>query len=315
MATQKPKDKKPTKKTKDKTVDLPPKGPRNADPITDAAGAHPIETGVGAVIGGAAAGLAVGAVGGPVGAVSGAIAGGAVAGGRAGKGVGELIDPTTKDNWLRDHYTATKHKKGETNETYRPAYRYGVLAVETHKGRPFDEAEADMRTEWEKKHGSSGLDWKHARGAVRDAYDRTIRLREEQLHADKTRVETGDVKVRKEVRTEHKTINVPVEREEVVIERRPAAATADRSGNIKAEEIRIPVSEEKVHVRKETVAKEEVRVGKRKVHDTETVGGDVQSEHLVVEKEGGCRGPRVARPEQSEREGVPASRSLTRPAR
>ena len=161
-----------------------------------------------------------------------------------------------------------------------------MLAVDTHKGRSFDEVETDIRTDWEKKHAAAGLDWKHARGAVRDAYDRTIRLREEQLHADKTRVETGDVKVRKEVHTEHKTITVPVEREEVVIERRPATATADTSGSIKAEEIRIPVSEEKVHVRKETVAKEEVHVGKRKVRGTETVGGDVQSEHLVVEKEG-----------------------------
>jgi uncharacterized protein (TIGR02271 family) len=274
-----------TKSKKEKSVDLPPKGARNADPITDAPGSHPIETGVGAVIGGAATGLAIGAVGGPVGAVIGGIIGGAAAGGLAGKGIGELIDPTTEDNWLNEYYTSTKHKKGETVEVYRPAYRYGVAAVETHKGRAFDEAEADIRTGWEKEHGSSGLDWTHARGAVRDAYDRTIRLREERLHADKTREQTGDVKVRKEVHTEHKKITVPVEREEVVIERRPAAGSAD-AGSIKAEEIRIPVSEEKVHVRKETVAKEEVHVGKRKVHDTETVGGDVRSEHLVVEKEG-----------------------------
>jgi uncharacterized protein (TIGR02271 family) len=275
-----------TKSKKEKSVDLPPKGPRNADPITDAPGSHPIETGVGAVIGGAASGLAVGAVGGPMGAVVGAIAGGAVAGGLAGKGIGELIDPTTEDNWLREYYSSSKHKKGETVEVYRPAYQFGVAAVDTHQGRSFDEAEADIRSGWEKEHGTSGLDWDRARGAVRDAYDRTIRLREEQLHADKTREETGDVKVRKEVHTEHKTITVPVEREEVVIEHRPAAATADTSGSIKAEEIRIPVSEEKVHARKETVAKEEVHVGKRKVHDTETVGGDVRSEHLVVEKEG-----------------------------
>jgi uncharacterized protein (TIGR02271 family) len=286
MATKKTTKTTRTTKSKEKSVDLPPKGPRNADPITDAAGSHPIETGVGAVIGGAATGLAVGAVGGPVGAVIGAIAGGAVVGGLAGKGIGELIDPTTEDNWLREYYSSSKHKKGETVDVYRPAYRYGVAAVETHEGRSFDEVEPHIRTGWEKEHGTSGLDWDRARGAVRDAYDRTIRLREEQLHADKTREKTGDVKVRKEVHTEHKTVAVPVEREEVVIERRPAGATADTSGSIKAEEIRIPVSEEKVHVRKETVAKEEVHVGRRKVHDTETVSGDVRSEHLVVEKEG-----------------------------
>ena len=50
MATRK----KATKTDSEKKVDLPPKGPRNADPLTDAPGAHPIETGVGATLGGAA---------------------------------------------------------------------------------------------------------------------------------------------------------------------------------------------------------------------------------------------------------------------
>src|SRR5829696_9726496 len=78
-----------------KTVDLPPKGDRNPDPITDAAGAHPVEVGVGTALGGAAAGLAAGAAAGPIGAVIGAVVGG-VAGGYGGKAVGEAIDPTTK---------------------------------------------------------------------------------------------------------------------------------------------------------------------------------------------------------------------------
>ncbi|MBX9580400.1 MAG: hypothetical protein K2X87_08840, partial [Gemmataceae bacterium] len=87
-----------TTKDPEKTVDVPPYGSRNPDPLTDQPGSHPIETGVGAVIGGAASGLAVGTLtGGPVGAVIGAIVGGAAAGGLAGKGVGELIDPTTED--------------------------------------------------------------------------------------------------------------------------------------------------------------------------------------------------------------------------
>src|SRR5687768_14342558 len=119
-------------KDPEKTVDLPPKGSRNPDPITDAAGAHPIETGVGAAIGGAAGGMAVGALtGGPVGAVIGAIAGGAVVGGYAGKGVGELIDPTTEDNWLREYWDNRDEETkaigvAKSHEDYRPAYRYGL---------------------------------------------------------------------------------------------------------------------------------------------------------------------------------------------
>lgn len=289
-------------KTKDpeKTVDVPPHGSRNPDPITDTAGSHPVETGIGAVIGGAASGLAVGSVGGPVGAVIGAIAGGAAAGGLAGKGVGELIDPTTEDNWLREYFDSTRggdrdkvddavvratHDTDDHMERYRPAYRYGMgYGGQTGSGiRPFAEAETDLRSEWEKSHAqSTGLKWDEARGAVKNAYDRTLQLHEERLRTEKHQRSAGDVEVRKEVITEHKTVQVPVEREEVVITRKPVAGKA-AAGDIRAEEIRIPVKEETVEVKKETVLKEEVSVGKRKVTDTQTVEADLKREEVKVE--------------------------------
>jgi uncharacterized protein (TIGR02271 family) len=128
-----------------------------------------------------------------------------------------------------------------------------------------------------------------AEGAIRTEDGRTIQLKEEQLKAHKDTVRTGDVRVRKEVHTEHKKIDVPVEREEVVIERRPAGNRRASAADIKAEEIRIPVKEERVRDSKETVATEEVSVGKRKVRDTETVSGDVRKEKLVVDSEGEAR--------------------------
>ena len=105
------------------------------------------------------------------------------------------------------------------------------------------------------------------------------------MKANKESVKTGSVDVRKEVHTEQKTISVPVTREEIVIERH-AVNQSGRAGDIKSEEIRIPVSEERVTVGKETILKEEVTVGKRKVTDTKTVSGEVRSEELVVETEG-----------------------------
>src|SRR5262249_44404492 len=112
----------------EKKVDMPPKGRRNPDPITDAPGAHPIETGVGAAVVGAATGAVAGAFTGPIGAAVGAAAG-AVAGGYAGKGVGEMIDPTTDDTWLRDNFDSRPYvQKGDTFEKYVPAYRYGAVA-------------------------------------------------------------------------------------------------------------------------------------------------------------------------------------------
>jgi len=113
----------------------------------------------------------------------------------------------------------------------------------------------------------------------------SVQLKEERLHAHKEPVTTGEVHVRKEVVTEQKHIDVPVEREEVVIERRPAAGRAP-AGDIRAEEIRIPVREEKVHVGKESVVTEEVDVSKRKVRDTEHVAGTVRKEQLKVERQG-----------------------------
>jgi len=66
----------------------------NLDPITGAAGAHPVGVGLGAAVGGIAAGAAAGTVAaGPLGTVIGAAVG-AIAGGLGGKAVAEHFDPT-----------------------------------------------------------------------------------------------------------------------------------------------------------------------------------------------------------------------------
>jgi len=118
----------------------------------------------------------------------------------------------------------------------------------------------------------------------------TMRLREERLQAEKHPVETGEVRLHKEVHTEHKTIDVPVQREEVVIERTPVHGQVTAGGisasDVGKEEIRIPVREEQVDVTKHTVVTEEVNVGKRVVQDTERVAGDVRKEEVRVEREG-----------------------------
>jgi uncharacterized protein (TIGR02271 family) len=114
-----------------------------------------------------------------------------------------------------------------------------------------------------------------------------VRLHEEQLHAKKQEHEAGEVRLKKEVVTEHKTIEVPVTREEVVIERRPATGGRATSGDLHpGEQIRVPVREEEVRVEKTVVPKEEVSVSKRKTQHTERVEGDVRREELRVEKQG-----------------------------
>jgi uncharacterized protein (TIGR02271 family) len=131
-----------------------------------------------------------------------------------------------------------------------------------------------------------------ARGTAARAVARegeTIEVREEELAAKKRPVKTGEVRVRKDVVTEHKTLKVPVTREEVVIERRPIAGRRASAGPIREEEIRVPVRGEKVNVEKRTVAREEVKVGKRAVADTERVSGTVRKEKVRVEQAGEAR--------------------------
>jgi len=120
-----------------------------------------------------------------------------------------------------------------------------------------------------------------------DANASTVQLREEELVARKDRVETGKVEVGTTVVSEQRTIDVPVTREEVTIERTavdrlPADHPIDQTG----QRISVPVREEKVDVEKRPVVYEEVEVGKREVQGTEHVSDTVRREQAHVNREG-----------------------------
>jgi uncharacterized protein (TIGR02271 family) len=118
--------------------------------------------------------------------------------------------------------------------------------------------------------------------------DYRIQLRGEVLRTFRERVQRGEVRLRKEVVTENKTVQVPVSREELVIERTAASGHSPaNAGEIGTDqEIRVPLSEERARVEKQPVVNEEVRVGKRAVQNTENVSEDVRHEELRVDKEG-----------------------------
>lgn len=118
----------------------------------------------------------------------------------------------------------------------------------------------------------------------------TIQVKEEELRVRKQPVQTGEVRVKKEVHTEQKTIEVPVKKEEIVIERRPVSGRQPaNTGFDNPQDIRVPVKEEQVHVEKTPVVKEEVKIGKREVQSTERVAGTVRKEEVKVEQEGNAR--------------------------
>jgi len=116
--------------------------------------------------------------------------------------------------------------------------------------------------------------------------EQRIQLRGELLRAHKERVQRGEVRLRKEVVTENQSLNVPLEREELVIERVPGSQNAV-SGEIgDNQEVRVPLSEERVRVDKKPVVNEEVRVGKRQLQRTEQVSDAVRHEELRVDRDG-----------------------------
>jgi uncharacterized protein (TIGR02271 family) len=114
-----------------------------------------------------------------------------------------------------------------------------------------------------------------------------VQLFGEVLRVHKERISRGEVRVRKDVVTENQTIEVPVTREELVLERVSVAAnTPASSADIgRAQEIRVPLTEEKVRLEKQPVVREEVLVGKREVADVARVGDDVRHEELRVDSD------------------------------
>ncbi len=111
-----------------------------------------------------------------------------------------------------------------------------------------------------------------------------VPLAEEQLEATKVERQTGEVRVHKDVVTEHKQVSVPVTREEVHVERVPAQSTqAPGEAAFKDETISVPVREEEVEIRKRPVVKEEVRVGRTRRQEEHRADAEVRHEEARIE--------------------------------
>ena len=117
------------------------------------------------------------------------------------------------------------------------------------------------------------MTWGHARDAVKDAYDRTIQLREERAQG---REDSGPDRrgPRPEAGRHRAQDHRRAGRARGGRHRASADLRACGQGDLAEEDIVIPVKEERVSVTKKPVVTEEVTVGKRKVRGTEHVDGD-----------------------------------------
>jgi uncharacterized protein (TIGR02271 family) len=120
---------------------------------------------------------------------------------------------------------------------------------------------------------------------LEDEDELRVQRTEEELAAGTREREAGALSVRKRVRTDREQIEVPTRHEEVSVERVPVEEGTATEAQIGEDELRVPVTEEEVVVEKRPVAKEEVRVRKDVVEDTEVVEEDVRKEEVEVDDE------------------------------
>ena len=112
-------------------------------------------------------------------------------------------------------------------------------------------------------------------------------LSEERVNVGTETHESGRVRLRKYVVTENVTKTVPVQHEEVRVERVPLDDDGSRGGHIDDDgsEVEVTLHEETPVVDKDTVAVEEVRLGKETVTDQETVSTEVRKEQVDTDDE------------------------------
>jgi uncharacterized protein (TIGR02271 family) len=121
--------------------------------------------------------------------------------------------------------------------------------------------------------------------------DIRVPVAEEELDVVKRDREAGEVRLRKDVVTETKHVDVPVTREEVRVERVPVSGERAAAAGEKAFEkdsVSMPIHEEEVEIHKRPVVKEEVRLRKDRITEQRAAEADVRKERVDVEGTGGA---------------------------
>jgi len=117
----------------------------------------------------------------------------------------------------------------------------------------------------------------------------TLKLYEERLVANKQRQKSGEVAIGKRVESETARVSIPLEKEQVVIERtNPTDRTPTTPSNAfrEGEVVRMDVYEETPDIHKEAVVREEVQVKKVVEHDTAEVSDKIRREELDINSQG-----------------------------
>jgi uncharacterized protein (TIGR02271 family) len=141
--------------------------------------------------------------------------------------------------------------------------------------------------EYDRKTYASGYDQTYRSHLSEDARTKRLTRSAEELRIGKRTEQKGEVRVGKHVETEHVKKSVPVQREEVHVERRPVEHAVGSAAEMRNEEIRVPVTEEEAVVEKRPVVKEEVIISKEPRTTDRTVEADLRHEEIDVDRSSG----------------------------
>ena len=76
------------------------------------------------------------------------------------------------DEYYRSHWTSNYAGTGKSYEEYAPAYQYGsqMRRSEQYRGRPFEDVESNLRSDWGQAY--PGSTWENIKAAVKHGWDR-----------------------------------------------------------------------------------------------------------------------------------------------
>jgi len=111
----------------------------------------------------------------------------------------------------------------------------------------------------------------------------------EELRVTRREVERGGVRVHKRVEEREEVVDQPTYREEVTVERVTLGQPIEQEIGSRQEgdTLIIPVLEEMLVVEKRLVLKEEIRITKRRIEETEQARIVLRQEHVEIEELGG----------------------------
>lgn len=110
----------------------------------------------------------------------------------------------------------------------------------------------------------------------------TFQIKEEQLDIAKKWIQTGDVKIHKEIFSEEKNFTIPIQYEELVIEKKFIASDTSKDKTSETQIIRIPLAEEQVEFSKHKVILEDVSIYKQQIEDIEHIEETLKKEKPKV---------------------------------